>query len=140
MTQVGEASPVARPTKGKIMFSEATSVSSDPAPVHEITVTELAERVQSSQPPVVAEILGPNHFASGHLPGAINLPLEGFSEAAQRALPIQSADIVVYCASTTCKNSDIAARKLLALGYGNVRVFRGGKAAWREAGLPLVGA
>jgi rhodanese-related sulfurtransferase len=122
------------------MFSEAISSSVSPAPVHEITVAELAERVHSSQPPIVAEILGPNHFASGHLPGALNLPLEGFSEAAPRTLPSKAADIVVYCASSTCQNSDIAARKLLALGYGNVRVFRGGKAAWKDAGLPLVTA
>ena len=121
------------------MFSEAASPSAAAsAPAHEITVAELAERLQSSQPPVVAEILGPQHFASGHLPLALNLPLEGFSEAAQRALPNKAADIVVYCASATCQNSDIAARKLQSLGYGNVRVFRGGKAAWRDAGLPLV--
>ena len=121
------------------MFSEAASPSdAASASAREIAVSELAERLQSSQPPVVAEILGPQHFATGHLPLALNLPLEGFSEAAQRALPNQAADIVVYCASATCQNSDIAARKLLALGYDNVRVFRGGKAAWRDAGLPLV--
>ena len=119
------------------MFPEAVSPSAVSASP-EITVAELAARLQSSHPPVVAEILGPQHFASGHLPGALNLPLEGFSEAAQRALPNKAADIVVYCASTACQNSDIAARKLLALGYGNVRVFRGGKAAWKDAGHPLV--
>jgi rhodanese-related sulfurtransferase len=121
------------------MFSE--SISPSPAPATsapEITVIELAERLQSSHPPVLAEILGPQHYASGHLPGALNLPLEGFSEAAQQALPNKAVDIVVYCASSTCQNSDIAARKLVALGYGNVRVFRGGKAAWRDAGLPLL--
>jgi rhodanese-related sulfurtransferase len=52
-------------------------------------------------------------------------------------LPDHTADIVVYCASATCQNSDIAARKLQSLGYPNVRVFRGGKAAWRDAGHPL---
>ena len=86
----------------------------------------------------MAEILGPQYFQSGHLPGAINLPLEGFAEAAQRALPNKAADVVVYCASSTCQNSDIAARKLQSLGYSNVRLFRGGKAAWKDAGHPLV--
>jgi len=121
------------------MFPEAVSpFPVSPAPTAEITVAELAARLQSSHLPVVAEILGPQHFASGHLPGALNLPLEGFSEAAQRALPNKAADIVVYCASATCQNSDIAARKLLALGYDKVRIFKGGKAAWKDAGLPLV--
>lgn len=113
------------------------TVSASPVPF-EISTAELATRLASSQPPVVAEILGPQYFATGHLPGAINLPLEGFAEAAVRALPNKSADVVVYCASATCQNSDIAARKLQSLGYANVRVFKGGKAAWKDAGHPLV--
>lgn len=104
----------------------------------EISVAELAARLHSATPPLVAEILGPQYFASGHLPGALNLPLEGFAERAAQALPSKAQEVVVYCASSTCQNSDIAARKLLSLGYQNVRVFRGGKAAWRDAGLPLV--
>jgi rhodanese-related sulfurtransferase len=106
----------------------------------EISVEELAARLNSSNPPAVAEILGPQYFTSGHLPGAINLPLDGFAENAVRHLPNKSADIVVYCASATCQNSDIAARKLQSLGYQNVRLFRGGKAAWKDAGHALVTA
>lgn len=104
----------------------------------EITTVELAARLASAQPPLVAEILGPQSFAAGHLPHAINLPLEGFAENALRALPNKNAEIVVYCASATCQNSDIAARKLGSLGYSNVRVFKSGKAAWKDAGHPLI--
>jgi rhodanese-related sulfurtransferase len=106
----------------------------------EISTQELAALLQSGTPPIVAEILGPQYFASGHLPGAINLPLEGFVESALRALPNRSAEVVVYCASATCANSHIAQRRLTSLGYRNVRVFKAGKAAWRDAGLPLEGA
>lgn len=108
-----------------------------PALPREIDTTELAERLAAAQPPIVAEILGPQYFSAGHLPGAINLPLEGFAESAQRAVPDRDAEVVVYCASATCQNSDIAARKLVSLGYGNVRVYRGGKAAWKDAGRAL---
>lgn len=103
----------------------------------EISTDELSRRLSSAEPPLVAEILGRGYFDSGHLPGAINLPLEGFAEGAERDVPNKSTDIVVYCASATCQNSDIAARKLLSLGYERVRVYRGGKAAWKEAGLAL---
>lgn len=103
----------------------------------EISTAELARRLASDTPPTLAEILGPEHFASGHLPGAINLPLEGFAALAQRALPDKSAPIVVYCASATCANSHIAQQKLLALGYRDVRAYKGGKAAWRDAGFAL---
>ena len=106
-------------------------------PAREIDTAELAARLGSERPPLVAEILGPQSFESGHLPGAINLPLERFAEAALRALPDKSSEIVVYCSSSTCQNSGMAERKLVSLGYTNVRVFRGGKAAWQAAGHPL---
>ena len=106
----------------------------------EITQSELAESLASADPPVVAEILGPKYFASGHLPGAVNLPLEGFVENAARVLPDKAARIVVYCSSRTCQNSHIAQRKLLELGYRDVRVFAAGKAGWKEAGGALEGA
>lgn len=108
-----------------------------PEKLPEISLTALAEQLASHTPPLVAEILGPQYFARGHLPGALNLPLEGLSENALRLLPDKSASIVVYCASSTCQNSDIAERKLRSLGYQNVRVFKGGKAAWQEAGRSL---
>jgi rhodanese-related sulfurtransferase len=135
--QIQRVSSTAHLFKDHPMSPEAVSTSVRAPALTEISVAELAARLHSSHPPLVAEILGPQHFASGHLPGALNLPLEGFSEAAQRTLPDRTADIVVYCASVTCQNSDIAARKLQGLGYSNVRIFRGGKAAWRDAGHPL---
>jgi len=106
----------------------------------DISERELATRLASAAPPLVAEILAPQYFASGHLPGAVNLPLDGLTENAARLLPSKSAEIVVYCASATCQNSHIAERKLRSLGYQNVRVFAGGKAAWKDAGYQLVAA
>jgi rhodanese-related sulfurtransferase len=77
------------------------------------------------------------HYASGHIPGAVHLPLDGFEGAAASALPDRDADVVVYCSGPTCRNSHLAAEKLAALGYRSVRVFAGGKAEWKDAGLPL---
>jgi rhodanese-related sulfurtransferase len=116
------------------MFTDANS----PNVPRDIDTEELAARLASTHPPVLAEILGPRHFESGHLPRAVNLPLEGFAEGAARLLPDKVAEIVVYCASSTCQNSDLAERQLRALGYPNVRVYKGGKAAWKDAGRPLV--
>jgi rhodanese-related sulfurtransferase len=120
------------------MFPEPNFVPAVATMTSLIDVAELARRLESAHPPVLAEILRPQNFASGHLPSAINLPLEGFSENAMRLLPDKAAEIVVYCASAGCQNSDLAERQLRSLGYQNVRVFKGGKAAWSEAGYPLV--
>lgn len=103
----------------------------------EISTEQLAARLAGEHPPQVAEILGPSYYAAGHLPGAINLPLDGFAEAAARLLPNKAAEIIVYCASSTCQNSDIAARKLRSMGYQEVRAYKGGKAAWQAAGLEI---
>ena len=109
-------------------------------PPSEITLQELSETLASPNPPLVAEILGPHHFARGHLPGAVNLPLEDLVARVAQVLPDKSAQLVVYCASSSCQNSELAQRKLQSLGYQNVRVFRGGKAAWQQAGLLLSAA
>jgi rhodanese-related sulfurtransferase len=103
----------------------------------EITVTELQSIVSSGEAVVIAEILPAKYYESGHIPGARHLPLDGFETTAKTVAPNKEGRVVVYCASATCTNSDIAARKLGEMGYTNVRVFKGGKAAWTDAGLAL---
>ena len=104
----------------------------------EVSERELAERIANGSAPLISEVLGPRYFADGHLPGAVNLPLEGLAERARELFPNRSVEIVLYCASSTCQNSHVAQRKLASLGYDNVRVFAGGKAAWQERGHSLV--
>jgi len=101
-----------------------------------IELEELRTRIEQGAVAVV-EALGPAYFAAGHLPGARNLPLDGLAARAASVLPDRDRDVVVYCASETCRNSHVAAAKLAELGYARVRVFAGGKASWQAAGLPL---
>ena len=114
---------------------------------NEVTYEELLAKIQnrsrlaankSAAGFALAEILPPQYYVSGHLPGAINLPLDALDGKLDGVLPGKDGEIIVYCASATCQNSHIAARKLASRGYGNVRVFAGGKAAWSQAGQPLV--
>lgn len=84
-----------------------------------------------------AEVLPPTHFGRGHLPGAVNLPLEGLEQRAPALFPDKQAALLLYCSSETCSNSHQAQERLTRLGYTAVHVFTGGKAAWQAAGLPL---
>jgi rhodanese-related sulfurtransferase len=103
----------------------------------EITREELETSLRDRSPLVLVEALPAPHFLQGHLPGALNLPLDGFVEGARALLPDRDADIVVYCSGPTCQNSHNAKRMLDSLGYSRVRVFAGGKSAWKDAGNPL---
>ena len=105
--------------------------------IPEITRTELAAKLDRREPIVLLEALPQGHYLRGHLPGARHLPHDEVRARAVAVVPDKQAEIVVYCASPTCQNSGIAAAVLASLGYGNVRVFPGGKQEWQAAGLPL---
>ncbi|NJM33504.1 MAG: rhodanese-like domain-containing protein [Rhodomicrobium sp.] len=102
-----------------------------------ITREDLLQRLSAPQRPLLIEALPERYFRDGHLPGALHMPHDKVSELAARLLPDKAAEVVVYCASATCRNSHIAAAELEGLGYRNVSVYAGGKEDWQTAGLAL---
>jgi len=65
------------------------------------------------------------------------LVLSGCSHSGAVNVLRKSTPIVTYCAGPTCPNSRIAAERLAALGYVDVRAYEGGKEEWIGAGLPV---
>jgi rhodanese-related sulfurtransferase len=98
---------------------------------------ELRRRLDDGAPLVLVDALAPIAFARSHLPGAINLTPEWVDERAPRRIPDRDAEVVVYCAGPDCETSSVVGRRLVELGYRNVRHYAGGKSDWVEAGLPL---
>ncbi|KUN05995.1 transporter [Streptomyces yokosukanensis] len=83
----------------------------------------------------VVDVRTPGEYASGHLPGALNIPLDRI----RRALPEmrQAAgrgDVLVVCASGARSEN---ARKLLAEQGIPTATLLGGTAAWAAAGHEL---
>lgn len=105
-----------------------------------VSFSELTTKLQAHQPVILIEALPAHYFNQGHLPGAYNINVGEVHSKAPAMLHDKSADIVVYCASASCTNSDQVAMQLIALGYEQVAVFKGGKAAWEEAGRTLEGS
>jgi rhodanese-related sulfurtransferase len=101
-----------------------------------ITRDDLQAAIDSGEVTVV-ETLRAEHFEQGHLPGAIHIHFEAVAERAGEMLPDKHAPIVTYCSNTACRNSEIAANQLTALGYTNVSKYAEGKDDWADAGLPL---
>jgi rhodanese-related sulfurtransferase len=102
-----------------------------------ISRNELHRSLTNGYPLTLVEALGPAYFDDAHLPGAVNIPPDQVDRLAPVLLPDSHARIVVYC-SGTCHNSEIAAQRLVDLGYSDVHVYLGGKEDWVEHGLPVV--
>lgn len=101
-----------------------------------ITLDELRLKLDAGEDVTLVDALGPIYFEDAHLPGAINVPHDRVDELAAKLLPEKDAEVVVYCANGPCKNSGIATKRLLELGYTNVRDYHEGKEEWIAAGLP----
>ena len=104
--------------------------------VEKITREDLAAKLGNGARVTLVEALPAKYYKERHLPGAVNLPHDRVDALAPSLLPDKGAEIVVYCASAPCKNSGIAAERLVELGYTRVRDYHEGKADWVAAGLP----
>jgi len=75
---------------------------------------------------------------TGHVPGAINLPLGELPARIDELGSWRKDGIVLIC--RTQVRSGQAARLLAKHGFSGLRVVRGGILAWRELGYPTAGA
>ncbi len=101
-----------------------------------ITRDELKGKLDRGDDLVIVEALPPMYYEDAHLPGALDLPHDRVDDLAPKLIPDKDREIVVYCSNTACQNSTIAANRLTALGYRNVRKYAEGKQDWIDAGLP----
>ncbi len=86
---------------------------------------------------IVVEALPAPHYEDAHLPGAQNLPHDSDPTTIAAVLPDRDETVVVYCSNLACQNSTILSRRLVQLGYTDVREYEGGKEDWITAGLPV---
>jgi len=106
--------------------------------VSEITVDELKSKIKHNEIFKLVEISNPDDFDNGHIDGAINIPLDSLAtEASKRFRKFQQ--IVIYVQEEVSSVGTVAAGRLQRLEFSNVVLLRGGKEAWRNAGLPLTG-
>jgi rhodanese-related sulfurtransferase len=101
-----------------------------------ITIEKLLEMQANKEKFKLVEVLPEESYQNGHIPGAINIPLNKLGSLADKYLE-KSDTIVVYCGSYSCQVSTRAARKLLEMGYDNTFDFKAGKRGWQHTGLGL---
>ncbi|HEU4350509.1 MAG TPA: metalloregulator ArsR/SmtB family transcription factor [Burkholderiales bacterium] len=98
-----------------------------------VAAREVLERAQKGLVTVL-DVRPAEEFAAGHLPGAINVPLEKL-ESYLSKLP-KRKEVVAYCRGPYCLMSFEAVEKLRSRGW-RARRLQDGFPEWRAAGLPV---
>ena len=72
---------------------------------------------------LILDVRTPEEFASGHIPNAINIPVETIGTSPIPQLPQKDQLILVYCRSGN--RSKTASQRLADQGYTNIAEFGG---------------
>ena len=99
-----------------------------------ITVPELAEQQSRGETAQLLDVRTPHEYAQGHLPGAVNLPLDALAARADDISP--RLPVVLICQKG---GRATQAYGTLAETHRSLFVSEGGTDAWVRAGKPLVG-
>lgn len=93
---------------------------------------EAAERRQPGTS-VLLDVRGEGEWSAGHIPGSLNLPLADLAQRLDEIPPART--LIVHC--QTGARAAMATSLLRARGFPDVRLFGGGFAEWRTAGLAV---
>ncbi len=122
------ATPVAPSAEALAHFSRRLGFETDCWDVHDAIST-------GRQDFVLFDVRGPALFATGHVPGAVNLPHGKITTRRMAEWPAGTL-FVVYCAGPHCNGANKAAIRLAGLGLP-VKEMIGGITGWLDEGFAL---
>ncbi|OGR06240.1 MAG: hypothetical protein A2511_01880 [Deltaproteobacteria bacterium RIFOXYD12_FULL_50_9] len=101
---------------------------------HRVSAGDIWKKVLSGQAILVCAHEGQKEFRGNHLESAMDL-----AEFRAR-LPTMALDqeIIFYCSCSKESVSAGVAENYLREGFTNIHVLKGGAAAWKKAGYPVV--
>lgn len=84
---------------------------------------------------IVVDARMPRDFSAGHIPGAINIPVDTNDTNRRQIMRTIALDapVVVYCQSSVCPYSGLVIAGLRSDGYRNLRIYQGGWTDWISA-------
>jgi len=105
---------------------------------------DIAEKLNSSSPPLILDVREPAEFDAMHIRDSLNVPrgiLEsaceyGYEETVKELVEAREREIVVVCRSGN--RSVLAAFTMQLMGYQNVASMKTGLRGWNDYELPLV--
>ena len=128
MTSSVAAIPAASSDRAAAHFGTAFEFETDCRDVHDAIAG-------GQQDFVLFDARGPELYARGHVPQAVNMPHGKIVEVKLRDYPRDTL-FVVYCAGPHCNGAHRAAYRLAQLGRP-VKLMIGGVTGWLDEGLTL---
>jgi rhodanese-related sulfurtransferase len=99
----------------------------------EISADTLAARLEEGSPgPVVLDVRRRDEYLAGHVPGAINIPVDELTERIGELAALSDSDLVVYCLAG--RRAERALTILTAHGFHRLMHLTGDMAGWRDSG------
>lgn len=96
--------------------------------------SQLVERISGDQAPPLIDVRTPGEYQSGHIPGAINIPLQEFPQRMGELGAYREREVVLYCESGM--RASRGGEWLKSQGFEELRYLDGHMMAWRQSGLP----
>lgn len=100
-----------------------------------ITAEQLLEWVNDDQELLILDVRTPEEFATGHVPGAVNIPHTEIEARLQEVRRAGDVDVVVYCRSG--RRAGIAEMILREAGFRRLLHLEGDMLGWLEENLPV---
>jgi rhodanese-related sulfurtransferase len=76
-------------------------------------------------------------YAKGHVPGAVNVTVDGFKSGKEKLAAPKGSLVVVYCSGGDCELSHDLSKLLAKAGFKKVRIYAGGWDEWEALGQPV---
>ena len=100
----------------------------------EVSQDEVLDLVRAPDGPLLLDVRTPEEYASGHVPGAVNIPHGEVVARLSELEPYRERGVVLYCQSG--RRAGSAMQALQEADFGNVRHLAGDMQGWKASGLP----
>ena len=112
------------------------AIACGPGAVNRPTISnaQLAAQIKEGHAPLVLDVRTPEEFKAGHIPGAVNIPVDQLQSRLDELRIAKGDEVVVHCEKGG--RAAKAEALLVQSGYTDVVDLTGHMSGWREAGLP----
>ncbi len=98
--------------------------------VVEVCVNDTKRVLRVIKPLFILDVRTSSEFNAGHLPGAVNIPLDELNDQIDTFSSFKDSSVLVYCQSG--KRSTLAISDLKQAGYNTIFHFEDGYESWKK--------